>query len=217
MADYGAGSLFGSFDQVALMNKLYTVAIWVLIVAILGVGFYFLYQMLIYKYRVIVAQRVGDHFTTFIVKGRKITAKGDPHIKKFKIRSILKGISKKMKMPDADYFFPMGRNLGIIMGYDGENKFYPMRLSVASTPQFIKADTNWEFWHSLETRETHRLYDKQGFWDKYGVIVTWMIVIVMSFVLLIILFQRLENVSGSIAQLANAVKGATTQTITGSG
>jgi hypothetical protein len=44
-----------------------------------------------------------------------------------------------------------------------------------------------------------------------------MIVIVLSFVLLIILFQRLELVSGSIAQLANAVKGATTQTITGAG
>jgi len=215
MADFGFGSLFGNISGEAFMKTFYNVAIWILIVAILGVAFWFLYQMLIYQYRVLVLQRVGDHFRLFTLKARKINSAGDPNIKKFKIRGLLKGIKKVMRMPDADYFFPIGKNLGILMGYDGVGKFYPMKLSVASTPQFINADTNWEFWHSLQTRETHNLYDNKSFWDKYGMIVSWMIVMVLSFVLLIILFQRLENVSGAISSLASAVKGATTQTVVG--
>lgn len=216
MADLGLGRVFGDFSTAGFQQGLYNVAIWIVILGIIGVFFWFIYQLIIYKYRVIALQRVGDHFKSFVVKARKINALGDPNIKKFHIRSMLMGIKKTIRMPDADYFFPYGRNLGIIMGYDGATKWYPMRLSVASTPQFARADSNWEFWHSLQTRETHRLYDKKSFWDKYGMIVTWMIVITLSFVLLIILFQRLEQVSGAIGSLANAVKDTTTQTITGS-
>ncbi|GAH62741.1 unnamed protein product, partial [marine sediment metagenome] len=107
------------------------------------------------------------------------------------------------------------RKKALFLGFDGINSFFPLSLTMNSAPLFKPISYDWLFWHSLQTKETNQLYDERGFWEKHGPMVMWMAVITLTFVLLLVLFERLEIISGAIGQLASAVKDAGTQTIAG--
>lgn len=206
-------SLISGFNLGSMVDKIVVGVMWIFIIAIICAIGYFIYWLLVYKYPVFVVERVGGHLRLIPTKAKKIGMRGDKSktVKKLFLRRYRKAI----KIPSAEAWQDFKGKKALFLGFDGINTFFPLSLQMNSAPLFKPVNYSWLFWHSLQMKETNQLYDERGFWAKHGPAVMWLIVISLTFVLLIILFERLEIISGAIGQLASAVKSVGTQTIAG--
>lgn len=120
-------------------------------------------------------------------------------------------------LPTSKYFFMTGKNTYKINLYKDKNGNYqpiPLLFTEGENSPLLKPDdSDMRFWKTVMDKEADLAYAKDGFWEKYGGIITLSVLCVTALVILIVYgyyyfngFQTgMAEATGQLGQLNNVL------------
>lgn len=191
-------------------NIFWTYTVYGIYLVILGVMGWFLYNLIIYKYHIIVIEKRGerDQIISLDSARKYIDSEG---IEKYWLKK------NKIALELTDFKFhhyikgKFFQKQALIYYKFGESSYTPIDLinhteKVKLVP--IEADRG----HMVRTMaELDAKFDTREFWDKYGTLIISGIMFAVLLVMLIFVARTMENVSGSLANGIDTLATATSQ------
>ena len=168
---------------------------------------YVLWKESQFKIPVIIHKVVdGGGIVEYTDKARKITKGGQNELRLRKFKEFIAN-------PPADFYLRTKKGEKLYFRWDGGHIFVPQKVTYNSPLEFQPATYNILNQMSWRIRKAAERHKHKNFWDMYGNIIVWMVVVVMSGVVMIVMFSKLEQVgnglnaiAGSVAQLAESMR-----------
>lgn len=191
------GSVTGNFGT--FFQMLGTVFIIIFFLAVFGVIMFYFFKELQFKIPVVVHKVLNDNsIVEYRDRARKLTRGGQNELK-------LKRLKEIVANPPPDYYIRTAKGEQLYFRWDGGHVFVPQKVTYNSPLAFKPATYNILNQMADRIKKAEERHKTKNFWDLYGNIIVWMTVVVLSAVVLIVLFSKLELVANSINNLAGAV------------
>jgi hypothetical protein len=186
---------FGNFFQI-----LGTVFLIVFFIAIFGLIMFYMFKELQFKIPIVV-HKVLDNGSVieYRDRARKLMRNGRNELKLKKLKEVIAN-------PPPDYYMKTKKGEQIYLRWDGGHVFVPQKVTYNSPLEFKPATYNILNQMADRIKHAEERHKSKTFWDLYGNVIVWMMVIVLSAVVMIVLFTKLELVANSISDLAGAVR-----------
>jgi len=154
-----------------------------------------------YNVQVLILERVGEGVRVLRDKAGVFT--------KNKI-STFRLMKKKAEItpPKKSDYFMFGKKKFLFLYEAAEGMFTPIKLAVNSPATFHPLDQDIKFWFVQEHKRTEEIYNKQGFWERYG---NWVIsigVLAICFVLILFVLKYVSEMVGVAAGATSGIKDA---------
>lgn len=189
-----------------ILNAIWYIVIALIVLAILGTAFYFLWRNKQFKYKVHILEELGDGGTR-IYHDRGRILKREDGTKVFRLKYFK---DTTLQIPELDSMM-IGKKgtKEVFMKKFGINEFdfiplgiHLSALSVDVEP-FPQGRKNW-----IST-ELKRSAQRHGsFWDKYGQIITTVGVLTLAFIMVIVIFKMAQEIAASLEGLGPTLASA---------
>jgi len=195
------GSYFTNFVQGNTLTYLVN-GVWItMLIAILVFVGFFVFVFMRYNVQVLILERVGEGVRVLRDKAGVFT--------KNKI-STFRLMKKKAEItpPKKSDYFMFGKKKFLFLYEAAEGMFTPIKLAVNSPATFHPLDQDIKFWFVQEHKRTEEIYNKQGFWERYG---NWVIsigVLAICFVLILFVLKYVSEMVGVAAGATSGIKDA---------
>lgn len=194
---FDIGSLTANFGGfLSVLGSIFTV---LFVVLLFGAIMFYIFREMQFKLPVVIHKVLGDGSVIEIKDvARKFTKNGQNELK-------LKKLKEVVSNPPPDYYLKTSKGEKIYFRWDGGHVFVPQKVTYNSPLEFKPATyniLNQMAWRIKTASERHK---NKTFWDLYGNIIVWVTVIVLSAVVLIVLFSKLEQVGSALQANANAI------------
>lgn len=191
----GVGGWFTNFFQI-----LGTIFVILLLVVVFGLIMWFLFKELKFKIPVVVHKVIGENsqIIEYRDRARKLIKNGRNELKLKKLKEIIPN-------PPADYYIRTKKGEQLYLRWDGGHVFVPQKV-LYNSPLTFKAGTyNMLNQMGFRVRVSEERHKKKNFWDLYGNIIVWVAVIVVSAMVLIIMFTKMEGFASALQSNAAAI------------
>ncbi len=190
---------FESYGNVAatVFIMFFIILLGVIVLGVLAIGGYFLWRLMRYKIKVVIHEKVGDVSTWYDDFAREVvrTEEGG------KIKSylhLLRGFKgkKRLALPDSITYSPMGMRKFLQLRYR-DGVFLELKVNDADLTYEPAAVLKVLQTYSMLTDRNIDLHKpKQGWLDKYGMMLAVFFPMMMHFVLIIVIIAMLKSGGG---------------------
>lgn len=131
-------------------------------------------------------------------KARKIKKNGQNELKLRKFKDFITN-------PPGDFYLRTGKGEKLYLRWDGGHVFVPQKVGYNSPLEFTPATYNILNQMTMRIKQAAERHKNKTFWDLYGQIVVWLVVIILSAVVMIVMFSELESVGNALNAVAASV------------
>lgn len=195
---FDIGSFTGSIGN--FFEILGTVFVILFFVVAFGALMFYLFRELQFKLPVVVHKVLGDgSIVEYRDRARKFIKNNKNELKFKKLKEVVSN-------PPADFYLKTKKGELLYFRWDGGHVFVPQKVTYNSPLEFKPATyniLNQMAWRIKTAEERHK---NKTFWDLYGNIIVWLTVVVLSAVVMIVMFSKLELVANAINNQAAALR-----------
>lgn len=187
------------------------------LVAILGVFFIGGVALILskaYNIKCLILEQTGGGIRSYIKKAKKTMKDQGNSLSLFLSKT-------KLPLPANNFFFLNSKNSFFLVYYKDKNGNYkPCNLRFeegSNNPLLQPDDTNQRAWYAQSIMDTHKVYDSESTWAKYGPVLVLGATIGFALIILIVYgkfyFDGINNASGALGgkmdNLANSLMSVT--------
>lgn len=194
------GSIGGSFNMSeTVSNTVFYIKIIFWIIVVIGLIF-FIKRLLDYKHKVFVFERRANNIIkVYVDRAREIKENKTVCLKLMKLKYLVP------RLEGQKYTFTAGKKDIYFYEKLDDDHIVPITRIADPDPHFKPIDQDMKFWLFEQWRKTDEIYKNNDFIQKYGTVIMTVGGAILIFVLMLILIDKIGDVSDSLSNVANAM------------